>query len=251
VIIIWSQNTKQINQLFTSSQDISNKKISKEKIKNLPEPIQRYFNCVLGTKETHISSVRLKHGGKFRLKKKWKDITGEEYFTTQTPGFFWIGRLPLFKGLDSYINGKGNLRIKFLSFLKIIDSKGEKINQAELLRWLGEAPLFPIALLPNKNLQWEAINDQSAKVSFTDKGLTVTGKFFVNDKGEITTFTAKRYMEKILEKWTGHYEDYQLIDGYKIPHKIEVAWNLEDGNFSYAKFIIDLIEFNNPKPFEK
>jgi len=36
----------------------------------------------------------------------------------------------------------------------------------------------------------------------------------------------------------------------QIPHDVEVMWNLESGNFSYARFNITEIEYNNHSKFK-
>ena len=247
-----SQLEKNVERLFSLSQDVSDKVYTFEQIKGLPDPVQRYFRYALQENQPYISYVRLKHGGNFRLKpeQKWMSIKGEEYFTIQKIGLVWFGKLPLFSATDLYIEGKGSLKAKLLSLIKVADVKGEKINQGELLRWLGESPWYPTALLPSENLTWEVINNNSAKAILTDKNITVEGVFYFNKQGQITHFTTKRYKEDSLENWTGYYRDYKEINGVQIPNNVEVVWNLESGDFSYAKFNITKIEYNNPSKFK-
>ena len=35
----------------------------------------------------------------------------------------------------------------------------------------------------------------------------------------------------------------------KVPFYLEATWNLESGDFSYAKFKVTKIEYNNPSKF--
>ena len=109
--------------------------------------------------------------------------------------------------------------------------------------------MFPTALLPSENLQWEPIDNNSAKVIFTDKNLTIEGVFYFNEEGQITQFKTKRYKDNTLENYTGYYGDYRTVDGMKVPFYLEAVWNLESGDLSYAKFKIDRIEYNNPQKF--
>ena len=44
--------------------------------------------------------------------------------------------------------------------------------------------------------------------------------------------------------------NYQEVNGIQIPYNVEVQWNLKSGNFSYAKFNIIEIEYNNPSKFK-
>ncbi len=221
-----------------------------EQIKTLPTPVQRYFRYSLAENQPYIDSVRLKHGGLFRLKENWMPITGEEYFTTQNPGFVWYGNVRLFSAKDSYYEGKGNLKVKLLSLIKIVDVEGKEVDQGELLRWLGEAVWYPTVLLPSENLKWVPIDDNSAKAILTDRNISVEGIFYFNEKGQMIQFKTKRYMDKSLENWTGYYRDYKEVGGMNIPFEVEVVWNLGSGDFSYAKFNITKIEYNNPTKFE-
>ena len=109
--------------------------------------------------------------------------------------------------------GVGYMKVKLLSVVKIIDARGKELDQGALIRWLGEAPWFPTALLPSEKLKWEPIDNDSAKVIFTDKDLTVDGVFYFNEQGQITDFSAKRYRYKDMEKWSGIYRDYKEIEG--------------------------------------
>jgi len=242
-----SQFKKSVKALSSLSQNIEDKFYSTEQIKKLPKPVQRYFKYSLEENQPYIGHVRLKHSGFFRLKpdKKWMSIRGEEYFTTQKIGFVWFGKLPLFSVIDQYINGKGSLVAKFFSLIKVADAKGKKIDQGELLRWLGEAPWYPTALLPSSNIKWEAINNNSATVILSNNGLTVRGVFYFNEKGQITKFTSRRYKEDTLENWTGYYKNYKKINGMQIPYDVEVVWNLKSSDFSYARFNIDEIKYKS------
>lgn len=251
-IMAKSQLEKNVERLFLSSKDISERVYTLEQIKQLPSPVQRYFRYALRENQPYISYARLRHGGTFRLKpeQKWMPIKGEEYFTTQKIGFVWFGKLPLSSATDLYIEGEGSLIAKLLSLITVADVKGEKVSQGELLRWLVEAAWFPTALLPSEYLRWEAIDENSAKAILSDNNLTVEGTFHFNTQGQITHFTTRRYKEDSMENWTGYCRNYKEVNGMQIPHDAEVVWNLESGDFSYARFNIIKIEYDNPSKFE-
>jgi hypothetical protein len=240
------QFNKQIQELFSES-NIADKKFSYKQLAGLPEPVQKYFKHVLKEGQFYINTTRLTHTGQFKtgLEKDWVDIEGEEYFTTEKPGYIWRGRTALFTARDSYIAGKGRLIVTILSLIKVVDGKGPQYDQGELLRWLAESVWFPTNLLPSKNLQWIPVDSLSARLTFDYNGLSV---FFIvrfDDTGTIIEMETKRYMdEKSLETWIckmGKYEDRNAII---IPTEAEVFWRLEKGNFSYAKFKINKIDYN-------
>jgi len=249
--IMKSQSAREIEKLFAASDYISDKVYSSQQIKSLPNPVQRYFKYSLPENQPTISYARLKHGGEFRTKpdQKWMTIKGQEYFTVQKPGFIWLGKVPLVSAKDMYYDGKGSLKVRLLSLIKLVDARGKEVDQGELLRWLAEAAWFPTALLPSEKLNWEPIDNDSSRAVLSDEGLTVEGVFTFNEQGQIALFNTKRYKDNSLESWTGHYKDYRDVDGMKIPFSVEVVWNLESGDFSYARFSMTEIDYNIPEKY--
>jgi len=239
---------KQVKQLFAESNNISDKKFSYQQLEGLPEPVQRYFKHVLKEGQPLISYVRLKHDGHFKtgLDKNWVKITGEQYFTTEKPGFIWKGKTSMFVARDMYIANEGRLIATILSTINVVDVHGkQQYNESELLRWLSESVWFPTNLLTSEKLQWETIDSSTAKLTFEYQGLLLFYIITFNEKGEITQMETKRYMdEKRKETWIIKPANYTEINGLIIPTKAEVFWRLKEGDFSYAKFNVITIEYD-------
>jgi len=246
--IQYNRFKKEVSKLFSQSEDISNKTFNSEELEELPEPVQRYFRHVLKNGQPYISYVRLQHDGQFKTDpaKDWITIKGEQYFTTENPGFIWLGRTSMFTAKDAYIAGKGQLTVSLLSLVDIVKSRGKKIDQGELLRWLGESVWFPTNLLPNKNLQWSPIDSSNAKLTFKYNDLEVYYIVSFNDKNEIVQLKTERYMNEKLETWIGKLKNYKEINGIIIPTSIEAIWKLETKDYSYARFNIKEIEYEKP-----
>ena len=253
-IILSNQHSKDVAELFSLSGDISNRKFNHQQLDGLPEPVQRYFKHVLKNGQPYISYIRLIHDGQFKTnpKKNWIDIKGEQYFTGEKPGFIWKGKTAMFTARDTYIAGKGRLVVSLFSLFRIVNSQGEKIDQGELLRWLGESVLFPTNLLPDENLQWSPIDSSSAKLTFNYNDIEVSYDVSFNDKNEITQMKTERYMgEDNLETWIGKFRNYKEINGVIIPTEIEAIWKLKEEDYSYVKFNIKKIEYDKPEKFLK
>ena len=148
-----------------------------------------------------------------------------------------------------YREGKGNMLIKLLSLFTIADAKGKEMDQGTLLRYLNEMMWFPTAYL-NDNIQWEAVDSNSAKVTMSDHENTVSAVLHFNKKGEIKNFVAERYREVkgqfFMDTWSTPNHEYKEINGIWIPAKGEGVWNLESGDFSYIQLEIIDIEYNTP-----
>jgi hypothetical protein len=242
----------QVKELFEQKHSVSEKSYHLSMLECLPEAVQRYFNYTLKSGEPLISFMRAKHDGQFKtaIEKPWINIIGEQYATTQKPGFIWKGTTSIFTAKDLYISDKGRLTVTLLSAYNIMDASGDQYNQGELLRWLGESVLYPTNFLPSERLTWVEVDENRAKLSFTYKGLELFFIVTFNTIGEITELETKRYMDETkLETWVIQLSNYKELNNVKIPTSFEVLWRLEKGDFSYAKFNITEIEYDKAEQY--
>ena len=247
-----AQVMKEIETLFSNAASFEGKTFSYDQLEGLPAPVQRYFKHVFTEGQPYVETVRLQHDGRFKtgVDKDWTNIKGEQYFTSATPGFLWVGKTSLFTARDMYISNEGRLVVKLFSLIKVVDEKGSHLDQGELLRWLGESVWFPTNLLPRENLQWTPVDDSSARVTFTHNGISVYLDVFFNENDEIVRLETERYMEKgRLEKWFGELSDYREVNGTRLPMHIKASWELKEKTHAYADFQIQKLEFDVKERF--
>ncbi len=243
---------KEVASLFSQSKPIQNKIFTYSQLIGLPEPVQRYFKLIMKEGQPYISYVRMTHNGQFKTgaNKSWINIDGEQYATTQKPGFIWKGTTTLFIAKDMFIGNAGRLVVTILSLINVVDGKGKAYNQGELLRWLGESVLYPTNLLPSQNLHWEAIDHLHAKFTFNYNGLSLFYLVTFNEAGEIIELETKRYMDSMhIETWIIKLANYKEMNKVTIPTVFEVLWRLKSGDLSYAKFNMTKVEYDNPTMF--
>lgn len=241
-----------VRRLFEQTGSLPDRNFSYEQLEGLPEPVRRYFLNVMKAGQPYIRYVRLKHGGWFKTGKDRKkmNIEGEQYFTTSKPGFVWKGKTSLFSAWDMYLNDKGRLVVSLFGLIRIVNEKGPEVNQAELLRWLGESVWFPTNLLPRENLHWSSIDDSHARLTFEYKGLSIYYRVTFNDNNEIVKLETERYMgDEGLTPWVGEVSEYQEVEGVWVPTVIKASWILEDGKYTYGHFRVREMEYDVPQPY--
>jgi Family of unknown function (DUF6544) len=226
----------------------------------LPEPLRRYFRYAIPKDAPAIRTARMKHGGFFRTKpdQRWLSIEGEHYSTAAEPGFVWNASLrpmPLFwiEARDCLLAGRGNMLVKLVSLFTIADRSGPKIDQGARLRWLAENVWFPYAFVGDQ-IKWEAIHAHTARAALLHDRLPAGAVFEIDDNGELTSMHADRYRDvgsglPVLTKWSGRYSDYREIYGFRVPTDVEVAWEFENGSFTYARFQLITLEYNISERF--
>jgi hypothetical protein len=256
-IIFKRKVRKEARELLQKSGKEKKEIVTEEDLIRLPEPIQKYLKYaqIIGKEKTR--TVRLKQKGFFRQKmgQKWTPLKAEQYYTTNPPAFIWFGRIKIAPLLsitarDMYIEGKGNMLIKLLSTFTVADAKGKEMDEASLMRYLNEMMWFPAAYL-NDYVQWEGIDDKSAKATISDKGVTASAILYFNEKGELKNFVGERFCSLTgkNETWSTPISEYKEINGMRIPIKGEGVWNLSSGDFSYIRVEITDIEYSNPTSY--
>lgn len=258
---LFEQNAnKKASRLFAGVSIISGEKIRQEDLAGMPQPVQRWLTNahVVGTEK--IITVRLKQTGIMRTKANgpWMPFQAVQYYRVDKPGFVWEANVKMapflhLSGLDHYYDGKGSMNIKLQSLFPVVAANGKEIDQATLLRFLAEMGWFPQAAL-NSYLKWESIDAKSARATMTYKGVSASGVFTFNEKGDITRFDAKRYKEVngryTLSDWEGVNKTFKEVKGIRIPVKSEIIWKESTGDFNWFQCEIVDVEYNQVGLYE-
>jgi len=231
-------------------------------VEGLPAPAARYLLLALGESPTAVTSCRLRHGGTFRLgpDKPWLPIVGEQYYTMKSPAFVWhatarMAPLLWFEARDSYARGVGALLARVNSSFTVAEASGEDVGVSALYRWLAEAPWFPHAFVVNEGISWETVDDASARAVVRDGSARAGVVFHFSPDGLIERMTADdRTREvngrQVPTKWSASYKDWREVEGVKVPFDCEVFWHPDEGDFCYARFVLERVEYNTPARFE-
>lgn len=246
-----------IADLETETGSVSGHRFSAQDLDDLPDPVQRYFETVLTDGQPFVDTIRLEQRGDIRLggtDGEWHDFTATQHASRDPAGFVWDARVtvaPLVTArvLDCYVGGEGRLRAKVAGAIPVASAGADRtMDQAELLRHLAESVWYPTALLPGAGVEWEAIDDTTARAILTDGESTATLTFHFDGDNLVERVTGSRYRDDDDEEapWVGYFEDYAERNGRLIPLAGEVAWDLPDGQTSYWRGRIERIDHRDP-----
>jgi hypothetical protein len=253
-----------VTYLRASARSESERTDASEDLTGLPDPVADYLETVVESGRPYTSTVRLQQRGEFRMGDRassWKPFTATQHVTTDPPGFVWdasIEMAPLVpvRVVDSYANGTGALRAKVLSALTVANAEqGPELDAGELMRYLAESPWYPTALLPGRGVEWEPIDEQSARATLTHRETSVSLVFHFDDENLVSRVSSDgryRTVGDDLERtpWTGYWCDYELRNGVRVPTSGEVEWNLPDGDLPYWRGTLTEIVHEPPGTIE-
>jgi hypothetical protein len=214
----------------------------------LPPVVQRYFRATLRDGAPMVAAVTVEPSGSFNLSEsgaRWLPFGSRQRVVVQRPGFVWDGRVRLAPGIavhvhDAYLAGEGILHpaIGGVVALGELHDRGGEVARGELMRFLAEAAWYPTALLPSQGVQWDAIDDRSARATLRDGPLRLALTFRFDAQDAIESVRAEARGRTVKGKavptpWEGRWSNLQTRDGMRVPLSGEVAWLLPEGRQPY------------------
>jgi hypothetical protein len=233
-------------------------RFSEADLEGLPDPVRTYLGRVIEDGRPYVRRVDLRQRGTFRVgdaSSPWNPLAARQTVTVHPPGFVWRGRVDLspflpVRVVDSYLDGRGSLRALLLSTVPVADPEGgPELDEAELTRYLGEAVWFPTALLPREGVEWEAIDDRTARAVLDHREATASLVFRFDDDGLVERVsTPGRYREVdgqyVPTPWSGSFDDYRERDGFLVPVEAATEWNLPEGDLRYWRATVEDIDYH-------
>jgi len=184
-------------------------------------------------------------------------LVAEQWYSVEPPGFIWdatvpVGCIPVVRGRDGYVDGRGLMTIKAGSLIPFVNASGPEMDQASLLRHLSEMAWFPSAFLRDR-VSWEAIDDSTVRVSITDGDLTATGTLDIDAEGRLVAFRSQRHamVGKAFElrPWAAPTYGYGEFEGLRLPTSGAAVWTLPDGTeLPYIEVELTDVEYDPPLP---
>ncbi|KAB1065567.1 DUF6920 family protein [Salibacter halophilus] len=234
----------------------SDQKAKQNPISTLPEPVQKLLEKTGVDSSTEIQTVYLTQSAQIKMKPEqddWYSATADQYYVSYPPSFHWSIEMKMnpvmpVRGRDKFENGKGEMQIKLFSAIPVVNVQdNSKVDEATLQRFLAEISWFPSAAR-NEYINWEKLDDRSARATMTYNGTTGTGTFHFDNEGNFEKFTAMRYYESgenaEKKRWTVKALAHKEFNGFILPYILEASWLLDDDEWTWLKLDIDHLEYN-------
>ena len=238
----------------------------KKRIGKLPDIVRKYMESALFLHVHHDAidydddrlipfarSLRIDQEGEFLLKRRWIPFRATQEFSARPThaGFVWDAvmktktfvpnvTIPVHVR-DAYVNGVGIMKAQLPGGIPIVNMKDTpELNEGELMRWVAEAPLFPLALLPptdrerGKDDKEATMTERGATLEFVHRDNSVRVHFrFDPSTHMIASIHAER--PRIVDggryemmHWEGRFAEYEIHGGIVVPTRMEVGWQTEE-----------------------
>ncbi|BAY11694.1 DUF6920 family protein [Calothrix sp. NIES-2098] len=224
---------------------------TEDMVAELPAPVQRYFLHAIAPGTPLASSVSLQMSGSFRMlqDKPWMPMQAQEIISA-LKGFVWkavIGRgLSQFVGADYYTNGSGRMRFFLGGLIPIVNAHSPDLARASIGRFAGELIWLPSALLPQRGVSWQVIDENTIQASFKIDGEPITLTLNIDADGKLLKLSVPRWGEHTEDgsfayiPFGGVVQAEKTFGGFTIPCQMGVGWWF--GTDRYSEFFRATIE---------
>jgi acyl-CoA thioesterase FadM len=233
-----------------------------DQLEDLPAPVQRYFRAVLDETLPAVRIAHLRQIGQFLVRpgtSRWGAFTATQVIAVQPLGFVWDARIRMAPGVtvrvrDSFVDGSGSMVGAVLGLIPVVRVEHTpEFSAGALHRCLAEAVWCPTALLPAAGVVWTPIDDMAARASLRVGEICVSLDFHFDGDGLVRrVFTPERARDvgghPVPTPWQGHFTEYAVRHGVRIPMAGEVEWLLPEGPQPYWRGRIIEVAYEHAQP---
>lgn len=226
-------------------------------VANLPEPARRFFNFAIKQGTPLLTVAEIDMGGEFSLGTRdnpnYQPMDARQILATPT-GFVW--KLKMFGSVSVSGSDTGRwTRFRILCLIPVARMGGDTNHaRAAYGRYVAEAVFWtPAALLPGPSVAWEALDQDTARVTVTHNELSQAVDMKVDAEGRLVVVHFMRWTNANPEKkhrlqpFGGHLSDFREVQGFRIPFNVE-AGNMfgTDEYFAFFKAKVTAVRFPAP-----
>jgi hypothetical protein len=222
-------------------------------VSELPEPVSRYLDRSLASKQPLPRLVRLTQTGEMQLKPgRWLSFEAQQVARVDRVEFVWRARFALaplvgIRVRDWFRDGDGGLEARLLGLIPVASAGGPETARSEAMRYLAELPWFPQAVLGNEELAWREVEHGAVEVATRVGSAEAAVTLHFDEAGDIVgAFAPDRPHQEgsrfVDHPWSGAFSGYEELGGVRVPTRAEVSWDLPDGRFTYFRGRVTRLE---------
>ncbi|SNT12490.1 DUF6544 family protein [Antarctobacter heliothermus] len=227
-----------------------------EMVADLPEPARRYFTYMIQPGTPLLPVAEIDMTGKFSLGPKedprYQPMEARQILAVPE-GFVWAmrtrGGMPL-SGSDS---GQWT-RFRVFGLIPVArQGRDPDHTRSAFGRYVGEAVIWaPAALLPGPGISWEAVDDDTARVTVRHGDLSQAVEVTVDGDGRPVTAVFQRWSnanperEHRLQPFGAVMSDFREIGGYRLPFRVE-AGNMYGTDEYFPFYLAEVIDIRFPE----
>jgi hypothetical protein len=223
---------------------------------HLPEPVQRFLAAsgVLGRRVPR--TVRVETELTFHRAPGDRGLTGASVQVNvfMRPSRVFLIRARMFglpvRALHRYRGDEATFQVRAAGLLTMVDQRGDVLSRGETVTVLNDTCVFaPAVLAVDPRLDWQAIDDRTAGVTFRNGRWTVSATLRFNERDELVDFWSDdrgdydggQFIER---RWSTPLSEHREFSGLHLPGRGLTIYDRPSGQFVYGDFRIRSVEYD-------
>lgn len=240
---------------FSENNTLATDTITENDISHLPVIGRKYLHYTRSVGKPKVRNFRAEFVGGMRAKPgdKYMKLQSVQYNFFKKPSrYFFMSAskmgLPA-TGLHLYQNETATFVVRLLNWFKVVDARGEQLNQAETVTLFNDMCFIAPATLIDKRITWEALDQTTVKGIFKNGRIHIRAVLYFNEKGELANFISNDRYETDGKKyvnypWATPVEDYRMMSGYLLPSRAKLIYQRPGGDFCYGELEYKSVKYN-------
>ena len=203
-----------------------------ELVQGLPEPAQRYFNFSISPGSPLVPAVEIEMDGELGLgsidEPKYKPMKAHQILAPPH-GFLWRVRVGLVRGSDGVSKNNSWTRFWLFGLIPVVRvSDDQDHHRSAFGRVIAEGAFWtPATLMPSARVNWEAVDDNTARAVVNFGAFEQAVDITVLQSGQPHQVVIQRWSnenssrEYKLQPFGGTLGDFRRFGGYMLPTSVE------------------------------
>jgi hypothetical protein len=253
--LLHSEFTSRAKRDFLENNTLSTELLAESDIANLPSVVQKYLYYTKSVGQPKIKNFRAEFVGGMRSKPEnaYMKLQSVQYNFYRKPSrYFYMTAskmgLPA-TGLHLYQNEIATFEVRLLNWLKVVDARGDKMNQAETVTLLNDMCFIAPATLTDNRIKWEVIDDTTVNAIYKNGSISVSAVLYFNADGELINFISNDRYDTDGKKydsypWATPVSNYRMMNGYFLPGRAKLIYQKPEGDFTYGELEYKSVKYN-------
>jgi hypothetical protein len=231
----------QLHDLHASLAAEPSGRFDHQEIRDLPAPVQKYFEAAVRQGSPVIRTARIRMTGRIKIG-RWIPFRAEETLTPHR-GFVWAARAGgIITGSDRYIDGDGAMDWRILGLLPVMRATGPDVSRSAAERAAAEAIWVPPSLLPRFGASWSAPGPTDITVTFRIDDHHVKLGISITPEGHPQSVHLERWGDPDrngsfgLHPFGGEFTSHATFGGLTIPTEGRLGWQHGTDRWDQGEF---------------
>lgn len=227
--------------------------VTEADLAGLPAPVQRYLRVTGVVGQPRVGNYHLRFRGRIRSgpDSRWMPFEAEQQsdVATHTRLFFMRARmfgLPV-EAWHRLVDGHATMRVRVAGIVPIVDARGAEMDRSETVTLLNDMCLLAPGTLLDPAIRWHAVDDRTARATFTNGAHTITATLAFRDDGYLADFVSDDRLQSSPDgtsfrplRFSTPIREYRTFGSFTVVGFGEGRWHPPEGAFAYGEFgIVD------------